>query len=116
MIGWNSRTSKKKSSNTATAKTSHYHSVEVKASKFACVAVMEIEGKRFLSADAPPLPLPECDQNCNCRYEHYDDRRQGDRRDSDVSNLSSINEKGEKKNRRLGGDRRRNSANKSVLK
>lgn len=32
--------------------------------------------KRFLSGDAPRLPLPSCGApTCNCRYVHHGDRR-----------------------------------------
>ena len=50
-----------------------------------CRAAREMAGKRFLSKDAPRLPLPECDQQeCNCRYQHYTDRRTDTRRDNDI--------------------------------
>jgi hypothetical protein len=40
-----------------------------------------LETKRFLSGEAPPLPLPNCTApRCLCCYAHYEDRREGDRR------------------------------------
>ena len=48
-----------------------------------CPAVTALQGQRFLTADAPRLPLPDCDQgNCQCTYVHHEDRRDidGDRR------------------------------------
>lgn len=59
----------------------HYHCVEVRYRTDACDAVKRIEAKRFLPDEAPRLPLPECDAaRCSCRYEHHEDRRDGDRR------------------------------------
>jgi len=47
----------------------------------ACAAVLACKGKRFLSAEAPRLPLPECDaRRCDCKYRHFADRRDGARR------------------------------------
>ena len=47
-----------------------------------CEASRAIENQRFLSNEAPLLPLPECsDPNgCRCKYKHWDDRRQEDDR------------------------------------
>jgi hypothetical protein len=40
------------------------------------VAAREAEGKRFLSAAAPMLPLKGCTATkCQCRYVHHSDRR-----------------------------------------
>ena len=47
-----------------------------------CKAVLEYQGKRFLTAEAPLLPLDLCDRyaDCTCRYRKWDDRRQEERR------------------------------------
>lgn len=62
--------------------TSAYHAVSLKYSSDACDAAKALTGRRFLSAAAPPLPLPECDAaECNCGFAHHSDRRSGkDRR------------------------------------
>ncbi|QSX32899.1 hypothetical protein JYB87_14285 [Shewanella avicenniae] len=53
-----------------------YHAVSIMSDKECCNAAVEIEGKRFLSADAPILPLKQCSAaTCRCRYEHFEDRR-----------------------------------------
>jgi hypothetical protein len=53
-----------------------YHGVAVKPCENACEAVRAIVGERFLSRDAPALPLATCDQKlCKCTYGHYSDRR-----------------------------------------
>ena len=58
-----------------------YHCVEVMAGENACDAAKSLKGVRLLSADAPLLPLKTCDAGeCNCIYKHFDDRRQGPRR------------------------------------
>jgi len=47
----------------------------------ACPAVRALESRRFLGADAPPLPLPECTADtCSCRFERHADRRASPRR------------------------------------
>jgi hypothetical protein len=44
------------------------------------MAAQRLKGKRFLSNDAPTLPLPECVMRCGCKYRHYEDRRGQPRR------------------------------------
>jgi hypothetical protein len=59
-----------------------YHCVAVVAGRQACAAALELGSTRLLSADAPRLPLATCDRpsDCDCRYQHFDDRRAGPRR------------------------------------
>ena len=46
-----------------------------------CKAVRELGGGRYLSDEAPDLPVPGCTaERCTCSYIHYDDRREDDRR------------------------------------
>ena len=55
---------------------SKYHAVAIKFSPKACDAAKALDGKRFLSAAAPQIPLPDCDVvDCQCRFMHYKDRR-----------------------------------------
>ena len=109
MAIWSSRAKKNNSSKHSNNKTaskssvSPYHCVEVKMSYSACDEVLKLHGKRYLSAEAPILPVVGCDKNCKCKFKHYEDRRQDDRRDAFSS--SGIHFSGEK-NRRMGGDRR----------
>lgn len=59
-----------------------YHAVEIRPSGPACATARAFRGKRFLSSEAPPIPLPNCSQKqCSCVYVHYEDRRVGQRRD-----------------------------------
>ncbi len=56
-----------------------YHGIAVMCEDDACAAAKALGKKRFLSHEAPPIPLPNCDSaNCHCRYEHFEDRRSGD--------------------------------------
>ena len=60
---------------------SPYHCVSVTPGKDACPTAQTIKGNRFLSAEAPPLPLPSCTSaRCRCTFTHFNDRRRGDRR------------------------------------
>lgn len=64
-----------------------YHAVAIRSHKpVRCEAVKALEGKVFLSSAAPVLPLAACNRRdlCRCVYKHYDDRRIGPRRDSDI--------------------------------
>jgi len=62
-----------------------FHAVSVVAGRHACAAARALRDQRFLSRDAPPLPLKNCGSpQCECRYEHYDDRRKGNRRAHDL--------------------------------
>ncbi len=90
-------------------KSSRYHAVSIRLGRTACRAAAELEGKRFLSASAPQLPLPDCDAaECDCRFAHHKDRRAGnDRRDpfgsgGVVAGTGSFEEE-----RRQGRDRRK---------
>lgn len=63
-----------------------FHGVAIKASDACqCKAVKALEGKRYLSDEAPSLPLAECDSPgaCRCVYEHFNDRRTLVRRETD---------------------------------
>jgi len=64
---------------------SPHHAVAIRCGKNACQAAQENLGERHLSAEAPLLPLDQCDRpdQCECRYQHYDDRRGNPRRRSD---------------------------------
>ena len=85
---------------------SPYHAVAIRCTPNACAAARESEGERHVSADAPLLPLKECDRpdQCECRYQHYEDRRTGSRRGSELG--PSIHDKSEYVERRLVKGRR----------
>ncbi len=53
-----------------------YHAVSIKFDSRACMAAKTMEGQRYLSSEAPRLPLPDCDvTECLCHFAHHKDRR-----------------------------------------
>jgi hypothetical protein len=62
-----------------------WHAVSIVTGSQPCAAAARLTRKRFLSREAPALPLKGCDQeHCACRYDHHDDRRKGPRRASEM--------------------------------
>jgi hypothetical protein len=61
----------------AEPRSASYRAVEIRCSEDACEAAKAERGKRYLSKDAPMLPLSGCDKRdrCACRYRHHEDRR-----------------------------------------
>jgi hypothetical protein len=87
-----------------------YHAVTIRLGRQNCSAVRELSGERFLAADAPRLPLPECDiaAHCECSFVHHKDRRSGKDRRSPFRSGGISAATGEyEKERRAGGERRR---------
>ena len=75
-----------------------YHSVVIKSVASSCVTAKALKGIRFLSTEAPSLPLEDCDVDaCNCRYEHYTDRRSGPRRHEELGGSRVPSVSGEKR-------------------
>lgn len=69
----------------AKKKTNAHHAVSIAPGPRACVPARQMRGQRFLSREAPALPLKNCGSTaCECRYEHYDDRRENARRARDL--------------------------------
>lgn len=64
---------------------SQYHAVSIFCTSKSCQAAKDKLGERHLSAEAPLLPLRECDRpdQCQCRYKHFNDRRGDSRRRED---------------------------------
>jgi hypothetical protein len=62
-----------------------FHAVSIEPGRNCCHSARELQGKRFLSREAPTLPLKNCTNGgCTCRYEHHEDRRVGPRRARDM--------------------------------
>ncbi len=62
-----------------------WHAVSVAPCRRACLSARNAMGVRFLSKEAPTLPLTGCTSvACECRYRHHEDRRRSLRRASDV--------------------------------
>jgi len=89
-----------------------YHAVSIKYSSSACDAAKAMAGVRFLSTEAPRLPLPECNAaECQCRFAHHPDRRSNRDRRSPFApggfgggTGSFEQERREKKDRRKSAD------------
>jgi len=57
-----------------------FHAVSILPEEAGCPAAASIKAQRFLSENAPRLPLADCSAvNCRCKYLHYADRRSGAR-------------------------------------
>ena len=85
---------------------SSFHAVEIRAKNDACQAAQDTNGERYLSAEAPPLPLSQCDRpdRCQCRYRHYEDRRNDSRRGAE-SGLAAQHDAERVEQRNLKGRR-----------
>lgn len=88
-----------------------FHAVSVRPGLSSCEAAQTVNGTRFLSAEAPQLPLAECDQaTCTCSFSHHNDRRANrDRRSPFQSSIGiattkSHGERRKKSDRRHSGD------------
>ncbi len=62
--------------------TNPWHAVSVDCARQGCLPAQQVSGQRFLSGQAPKLPLVSCSNpmGCRCVYKHHDDRRGGPRR------------------------------------
>lgn len=57
-----------------------FHAVSIQPEQEGCAVANAVKVQRFLSEDAPGLPLPDCSSpDCHCKYVHYSDRRDGAR-------------------------------------
>jgi hypothetical protein len=84
-----------------------YHAVSIVPSGNACDAAYRFAGQRFLSRQAPRLPLPSCDaKHCTCRFKHHKDQRTGPRRNSDLGMITSSWTGPERRERRGAGRRK----------
>jgi hypothetical protein len=67
----------------------HWHAVAIKPKGQCCEAVQARRSARFLSKEAPRLPLPDCSTSdtCTCVYKHHADRRAQPRRQDERDGL-----------------------------
>jgi hypothetical protein len=81
-----------------------WHAVTIAAPVSACAAAHGCKGKRYLSREAPRLPLAGCDASvCECKYRHFPDRRGPPRRHDEKGAAPQIRDKN---NRRTSRGRR----------
>ncbi len=59
-----------------------WHAVSVDCGRQGCTPAQQLGNQRFLSGQAPKLPLVSCSNpmGCRCVYKHHDDRRATPRR------------------------------------
>ncbi len=86
----------------------HYYGVSVQLGNNPCDAIRVIADERYLSEDAPQLPLPDCDRDeCRCTMPPEDDRRAGyDRRGDSFSAYGNFEPDQHTQKRHDKGDRR----------
>jgi hypothetical protein len=79
-----------------------WHAVHVAAGPGACPAAIALGKQRFLSKEAPRLPLKECTSpdTCKCAYRHHKDRRATPRRSSDQGGISRPRNEGDRRAQR----------------
>ena len=92
------------------AATKKYTGLAFVADPHCCDAANAHNERRFLTSEAPKIPLAECSDPtlCECKYRNIDDRRTRDDRRDIVGVLSKDMPVGDQRsNRRAGRDRRR---------
>jgi hypothetical protein len=98
------RVGKKQPAKPAANTSTSYHAVSIIPGVDACAAAHRFTRHRFLSRNAPRLPLPSCDaERCTCHFKHHKDRRAGARRRSEVGMMEASWNGPER--RRTGGRR-----------
>ena len=83
---------------------SPWHAVSVVSSAACCPAALSQVGIRFLSKEAPGLPLSACSMRseCRCSYQHHDDRRGLSRRIPDLLSPGRVAYGGQERRRERG--------------
>lgn len=91
--------------------TRRFHGISIREGLHSCAAAQALREQRFLSEEAPALPLAGCDQEtCQCAYAHHRDRRDGDDRRVGWGSFDGFTPAVPGGNRRTGGkaaDRRK---------
>jgi hypothetical protein len=80
-----------------------WHAVCVVLQTSSCAAAAMCRNNRYLSKEAPRLPLRGCDhpETCECTYRHFEDRRNGKRRSAELGVAGgSAGPKGERRKAR----------------
>jgi hypothetical protein len=86
-----------------------WHAVAVVLQTTSCAAAAMCRNTRFLSKDAPRLPLANCEHpdQCRCKFKHYEDRRGGGVRRATDAGVGSGGEKPVRERRETRGRRER---------
>jgi len=79
-----------------------WNAVSIVCTSASCAAAQALKGRRYLGADAPRLPLPDCTSAaaCPCVYRKHPDRRAGPRREEDATGLKRSSPSPERRSRR----------------
>jgi hypothetical protein len=99
---------KKKKSQSAALAHNPYHAVSIHSKGKVCPSVAKLAKQRFLVAEAPITPLPDCSSpHCVCTYRHHKDRRRDtiDRRNLGQPSNVYFLQSGNKGSRRARGRR-----------
>jgi len=68
-----------------------WRSVKIRPGLISCARVADLQGKIFLSQEAPTLPLENCTEtDCRCHYIFLDDRRNGRDRRIDLGKMDEF--------------------------
>jgi len=90
-----------------TGATGRYAAVTIYPCLEACPAAWKLQDVRYVSSEAPTLPLTDCDQaTCKCRYRKYDDRRDAEDRRDQWGQFGGFLPQDGNDNRRVGRNRR----------
>ena len=83
---------------------SPWHAVSIVSNAACCHEAMGLVGTRFLSQEAPGLPLAHCAMKaeCRCLYQHHVDRRELSRRTPDLWSPGRVSYHGEERRRQQG--------------
>jgi hypothetical protein len=88
----------------AAASTTEWHAVSIVSTAPRCALATGLLDVRFLSKDAPHLPLKGCPTagKCRCSYQHHVDRRISPRRTQDLWSPGRAGYAGEERRRQRG--------------
>jgi hypothetical protein len=80
---------KQKSLAMVSQRSTPWHAVSIVCGQWACERAKVARSQRYLSREAPRLPLAECSAKefCTCRYKHHPDRRGTPRRKDEMVGL-----------------------------
>jgi hypothetical protein len=69
-----------------------WHAVSIVTGRWCCEAARHVLGSRYLSREAPRLPLAECSaaEHCTCLYKHHGDRRGVPRRKDEAMGMRRL--------------------------
>ena len=83
-----------------------WRAVRIAPGLMCCKAASEHADEVFLASGAPRLPLADCTENeCRCKYVHYEDRRSGGDRRVELGDLGAFLPANQVERRRSGGRR-----------